>query len=76
MAVLGYFAGLLSDILIQRGISVTLTRKIMQVQHFFTLSFDFVGLTIEKKKSLLLTTKSVIFCSQLVLLVLGLLLSV
>lgn len=51
MAVLGYFAGFLSDILIQRGISVTLTRKIMQVGHLFMLSLDFVEITTEKKKS-------------------------
>ena len=31
MALLGYFAGAWSDMLIQRGLSVTLTRKIMQV---------------------------------------------
>ena len=35
MAIMGYFGGLWSDLLIQSGISVTLTRKIMQVQHFF-----------------------------------------
>jgi hypothetical protein len=34
MAIMGYFGGLWSDLLIQSGISVTLTRKIMQVQHF------------------------------------------
>lgn len=33
MAIMGYFGGLWSDILIQSGISVTLTRKIMQVWH-------------------------------------------
>lgn len=31
MAVTGYFAGLWSDMMIQSGTSVTLTRKIMQV---------------------------------------------
>lgn len=31
MAVMGYFAGLWSDMMIQSGTSVTLTRKIMQV---------------------------------------------
>lgn len=34
MAIMGYFGGMWSDMLIRRGISVTLTRKIMQVQHF------------------------------------------
>ncbi|CAA2980233.1 probable anion transporter 4, chloroplastic isoform X1 [Olea europaea subsp. europaea] len=32
MAVVGYFAGFWSDMMIQRSISVTLTRKIMQVE--------------------------------------------
>lgn len=31
MAILGYFAGALSDLLIQNGFSITFTRKIMQV---------------------------------------------
>lgn len=31
MAIVGYFAGAWSDILIQRGLSITMTRKIMQV---------------------------------------------
>lgn len=34
MAVMGYLAGMWSDILIQNGTSITLTRKIMQVWHF------------------------------------------
>lgn len=31
MAIMNYVAGLWSDMMIQRGISVTLTRRIMQV---------------------------------------------
>ena len=38
MAIVGYFAGAWSDILIQRGLSVTMTRKIMQVFPFCLLS--------------------------------------
>lgn len=31
MALVGYFAGVWSDLMIQKGMSITLTRKIMQV---------------------------------------------
>ena len=34
MAIMGYFGGMWSDMLIQSGTSVTLTRKIFQVRHF------------------------------------------
>ncbi|KAL3328188.1 hypothetical protein AABB24_035695 [Solanum stoloniferum] len=36
MALTGYFAGVLSDLMIQRGISVTLTRKVMQSRDLFS----------------------------------------
>lgn len=41
MALVGYFGGACSDTLIQRGLSITLTRKIMQVGYFspFTVCF-------------------------------------
>ncbi|CAN4115785.1 unnamed protein product [Withania somnifera] len=39
MALTGYFAGVLSDMMIQRGISVTLTRKVMQV-YFLEIPFS------------------------------------
>ncbi|XP_057534334.1 probable anion transporter 4, chloroplastic isoform X2 [Amaranthus tricolor] len=45
MALLGYFAGAWSDMLIQRGLSVTLTRKIMQSIGFFGPGIALVGLT-------------------------------
>lgn len=34
MALTGYFAGVWSDLMIQKGMSITLTRKIMQVWSF------------------------------------------
>nr|DAD26627.1 TPA_asm: hypothetical protein HUJ06_028095 [Nelumbo nucifera] len=37
MAVLGYFSGVWSDMLIQNGKSVTFTRKVMQVSHLSTI---------------------------------------
>ncbi|XP_055812810.1 probable anion transporter 4, chloroplastic isoform X1 [Solanum dulcamara] len=45
MALTGYFAGVLSDTMIQRGISVTLTRKVMQSIGFFGPGFALIGLT-------------------------------
>uniref|UniRef100_A0A3Q7I0V3 Major facilitator superfamily (MFS) profile domain-containing protein n=1 Tax=Solanum lycopersicum TaxID=4081 RepID=A0A3Q7I0V3_SOLLC len=45
MALTGYFAGFLSDMMIQRGISVTLTRKVMQSVGFFGPGFSLIGLT-------------------------------
>ncbi|KAF9598513.1 hypothetical protein IFM89_028045 [Coptis chinensis] len=44
MAVLGYFAGVLSDMLIQNGTDVTLTRKIMQSIGFLGPGFALLGL--------------------------------
>lgn len=41
MALTGYFAGVLSDMMIQSGISVTLTRKIMQVLFFMYAHIPF-----------------------------------
>lgn len=40
MAFAGYFAGLWSDMLIRGGMSVTLTRKIMQVLYCSVISVD------------------------------------
>nr|GLL42961.1 probable anion transporter 4, chloroplastic isoform X2 [Ipomoea trifida] len=45
MALMGYFAGVLSDLMIQSGISVTLTRKVMQSIGFFGPCTALVGLT-------------------------------
>lgn len=38
MAILGYAAGAVSDMLIRRGVSITSTRKIMQVLHMVAYS--------------------------------------
>ncbi|KAL5991575.1 putative anion transporter 3, chloroplastic [Asimina triloba] len=43
MAALGYAAGVLSDMLIRRGSSVTFTRKVVQVTQIIALSIGFVG---------------------------------
>ncbi|XP_027089436.1 probable anion transporter 4, chloroplastic isoform X1 [Coffea arabica] len=51
MAVAGYFAGVLSDMMIQRGISVTLTRKIMQSIGFIGPGIALVGLTMARSPS-------------------------
>ncbi|CAI9778728.1 unnamed protein product [Fraxinus pennsylvanica] len=48
MAVVGYFAGFWSDMMIQRGISVTLTRKIMQSIGFIGPGIALIGLTTAK----------------------------
>lgn len=48
MALVGYFAGILSDRMIQSGISVTLTRKIMQSVGFVGPGFALIGLTVAK----------------------------
>ncbi|XP_047330333.1 probable anion transporter 4, chloroplastic [Impatiens glandulifera] len=48
MAILGYFAGYLSDMLIQNGTSVTLTRKIMQSIGFISPGVALIGLTSAK----------------------------
>ncbi|KAK6927060.1 Major facilitator superfamily [Dillenia turbinata] len=45
MAFIGYFAGFISDTLIQRGTSITLTRKIMQTIGFLGPGIALVGLT-------------------------------
>ncbi|KAL6556717.1 putative anion transporter 4, chloroplastic [Orobanche gracilis] len=45
MAVTGYLAGVLSDMVIQRGINVTLTRKIMQSVGFFGPGLALICLT-------------------------------
>ncbi|KAL2898789.1 putative anion transporter 4 chloroplastic [Bienertia sinuspersici] len=45
MAIVGYFGGACSDILIQRGLSVTLTRKIMQSIGFIGPGIALIGLT-------------------------------
>ncbi|MCD9644008.1 putative anion transporter 4, chloroplastic [Datura stramonium] len=52
MALTGYFAGVLSDMMIQRGISVTLTRKIMQSVGFFGPGFALIGLTMAPSASI------------------------
>ncbi|KAK3026321.1 hypothetical protein RJ639_041009 [Escallonia herrerae] len=48
MALMGYFAGVWSDMLIQNGTSVTLTRKIMQSIGFIGPGIALVGLTLAK----------------------------
>ncbi|XP_047965088.1 probable anion transporter 4, chloroplastic isoform X1 [Salvia hispanica] len=48
MALTGYLAGVLSDMMIQRGISVTLTRKIMQSIGFFGPALALVWLTMAR----------------------------
>ncbi|PIA54413.1 hypothetical protein AQUCO_00900753v1 [Aquilegia coerulea] len=48
MAVLGYFAGVLSDMLIQNGTDVTLTRKIMQSIGFLGPAVALLGLIAAK----------------------------
>ncbi|KAM6597295.1 hypothetical protein CsatA_007819 [Cannabis sativa] len=48
MAVIGYLAGLWSDLLIRSGTSITLTRKIMQSIGFFGTEVALMGLTTAK----------------------------
>ncbi|KAM7501834.1 hypothetical protein LguiB_000738 [Lonicera macranthoides] len=48
MAVMGYFAGVWSDMLIQNGTSVTLTRKLMQSIGFIGPGIALIGLTMAK----------------------------
>lgn len=48
MAIVGYFGGAWSDILIQRGLSVTMTRKIMQSIGFVGPGIALIGLTAAK----------------------------
>ncbi|KAG8368951.1 hypothetical protein BUALT_Bualt15G0099700 [Buddleja alternifolia] len=48
MAIVGYFAGVLSDMMIQSGTSVTLTRKIMQSIGFVGPGLALIGLTMAK----------------------------
>ncbi|KAL9140952.1 hypothetical protein ABFS82_14G071500 [Erythranthe guttata] len=48
MALVGYFAGVLSDMMIQSGTSVTLTRKIMQSIGFVGPGLALIGLTMAK----------------------------
>ncbi|KAL2486372.1 putative anion transporter 4 [Abeliophyllum distichum] len=48
MAVVGYFAGFWSDMMVQTGISVTLTRKIMQSIGFIGPGIALIGLTTAK----------------------------
>ncbi|KAL5748014.1 hypothetical protein ACOSQ2_025311 [Xanthoceras sorbifolium] len=52
MALTGYFGGLGSDMLIQSGISVTLTRKIMQSIGFVGPGIALIGLTAAKRPSI------------------------
>ncbi|KAK9734738.1 hypothetical protein RND81_04G160100 [Saponaria officinalis] len=52
MALVGYFGGACSDILIQRGLSVTLTRKIMQSIGFFGPAIALFGLTTAKSPAI------------------------
>ncbi|XP_015896865.3 probable anion transporter 4, chloroplastic isoform X1 [Ziziphus jujuba] len=52
MAVMGYLAGIWSDMLIQSGTSVTLTRKIMQSIGFIGPGIALVGLTMAKSPSI------------------------
>ncbi|KAF3439535.1 hypothetical protein FNV43_RR17813 [Rhamnella rubrinervis] len=52
MAVMGYLAGLWSDMLIQSGTSVTLTRKVMQSIGFVGPGIALVGLTMAKSPSI------------------------
>ncbi|GFZ01643.1 phosphate transporter 4;3 [Actinidia rufa] len=49
MAFVGYFAGVLSDMLIQSGRTVTLTRKIMQSIGFIGPGIALIGLTMAKR---------------------------
>lgn len=48
MALVGYFAGVFSDKLIQSGMTVTLTRKIMQSIGFIGPGIALIGLTMAK----------------------------
>ncbi|KAL8261727.1 hypothetical protein R6Q59_025776 [Mikania micrantha] len=48
MALVGYFAGVFSDKLIQSGVTVTLTRKIMQSIGFVGPGVALIGLTMAK----------------------------
>ncbi|KAK4382450.1 putative anion transporter 4, chloroplastic [Sesamum angolense] len=48
MALVGYVAGVLSDMMIQSGISVTLTRKIMQSIGFIGPGLALIGLTMAR----------------------------
>ncbi|GFP80579.1 probable anion transporter 4 chloroplastic [Phtheirospermum japonicum] len=48
MALTGYFAGVLSDMMIQSGLSVTLTRNIMQSIGFIGPGFALICLTMAK----------------------------
>ncbi|XP_059430630.1 probable anion transporter 4, chloroplastic isoform X2 [Corylus avellana] len=52
MAIMGYFGGLWSDLLIQSGISVTLTRKIMQSIGFVGPGIALIGLTTAKSPTI------------------------
>ncbi|KAG7949560.1 hypothetical protein I3843_13G068700 [Carya illinoinensis] len=52
MAIMGYFGGLWSDMLIQSGISVTLTRKIFQSIGFLGPGIALIGLTTAKHPSI------------------------
>ncbi|CAI9106909.1 OLC1v1006156C1 [Oldenlandia corymbosa var. corymbosa] len=52
MAVAGYFAGVWSDMMIQRGISVTSTRKIMQSIGFIGPGLALIGLTMAKRPTI------------------------
>ncbi|KAL5580829.1 hypothetical protein UlMin_013271 [Ulmus minor] len=51
MAIMGYFGGLWSDMLIQSGKTVTWTRKIMQSIGFFGPAIALAGLTTAKRPS-------------------------
>ncbi|CAD5172510.1 unnamed protein product [Musa acuminata subsp. malaccensis] len=51
MAVLGYFAGAWSDMLIQNGFSVTFTRKLMQSIGFLGPGISLLGLNVAKSPS-------------------------
>ncbi|KAH6814529.1 phosphate transporter 4 [Perilla frutescens var. frutescens] len=48
MALTGYLAGVLSDMMIERGLSVTVTRKIMQSIGFFGPGLALIGLTMSR----------------------------
>ncbi|XP_052186272.1 probable anion transporter 4, chloroplastic isoform X2 [Diospyros lotus] len=52
MAVVGYFAGVLSDTLVQSGTTLTLTRKIMQSIGFVGPGIALIGLTMAKNPTL------------------------
>ncbi|XP_042420325.1 probable anion transporter 3, chloroplastic isoform X1 [Zingiber officinale] len=52
MAILGYFAGALSDLLIQNGFSITFTRKIMQSIGFLGPGLSLLGLNATKNPSI------------------------